>query len=1166
MSEQRPQPSGRATRESADEPSMEWLGELKSDADDPELQPVDPSVTQAFEAMLEEAKPADPASRPAQPEPAAAAAAVPSEPVVVQVDPAVQAALDAAALTAPPALPAPPGAVIEAADQDFARALAEERAATDQADPAPPTDDPNDYTALTPPPNPPAPSSGSQPIITPGTDPQPTVHPGTGPLPTVGPGTGPQPVVGHGTGPQPTVGPGTGPQPTVGPGTGPQPVVGQGTGPQPTVGPGTGPQPTVGPGTGPQPVVGQGTGPQPAVGRGTGPQPAVGPGTGPQPVLGRGTGPQPAVGPGTGPQPVVGPGTGPQPVVGPGTGPQPVVGSGTGPQPAVGPGTGLQPVRPNTGPLPVVGSGTGPQPRIGRGTGPQPAVGPGTGPQPAVGPGTGPQALVRVGTGPQPALEVAAVHHGTDTVAIAAASPERPQPFAELGMNEEEYQRLRHILGRRPTSAELAIYSVMWSEHCSYKSSKVHLRQFGDKAPKTDKLLVGMGENAGVVDIGQGWAVTFKVESHNHPSYVEPYQGAATGVGGIVRDIISMGARPIAVMDSLRFGPADAPDTQRVLPGVVAGVGGYGNSLGLPNIGGETAFDACYEQNPLVNALCVGVMKHEDIKRAAAPGPGNKVILFGALTGPDGIGGASVLASATFDEESHQKRPSVQVGDPFMEKLLIECCLELFREDLVVGIQDLGAAGVSCATTELAAAGTGGMHVDLDTVPLRDATLLPEEILMSESQERMMAVVSPDKVDRFMEICGRWEIPATVIGQVTDTRRLVMTWRGETIVDIPPITAVDEGPVYNRPLEPPADLGALQSDTPGRLTRPSSGDELRRTVLWLAGSPNLASKTWVTSQYDRYVLGNTVMAMPENAGVVRVDDESGLGIALSLDGNGRYSRLDPYAGAQLALSEAFRNVAATGARPLAVTNCLNFGSPEDPGVMWQFARAVEGLADGCQYLGVPVTGGNVSFYNQTGSTPINPTPVIGVLGVHDDVRRRVNMSLTTDGATIALLGETREEFGGSEWAHVVYGHLGGLPPLVDLKAEAALASVLVNAARDGLVTAVHDLSDGGLSQTLVESCLRGGLGARITLAGDPFTALFSESVARAMVVVMPGAESRLAALCESAGVPVAQLGVAGGDTLTVTGRAPEGDQQELFSIPIHEIREAHERMLPSYAD
>ena len=1033
--------SGRATREPSDEdePTLEWLGELKSDADDPELAPVNPAVTQAFEAMLEEAKPAGPPPAPSTPPAQPAAPQQPpaqsAPPPAVQVDPAAQAVFRAARRGS--------DAASEGAAQEFARALAEENR---RGDPAATAADPTMTT------------------------PDVTEH-------------------------------------------------------APPAAPGSGAQPLTGPSTGPQP--GQ-----------TGPIPAVGSGSGPQPAVGSGSGPQPAVGPGTGPLPSVGPGTGPIPAVGSGTGPQPAVGSGTGPQPAVGPGTG---------PIPAVGPGTGPQPVVAQGTGPQPAVGSGTGPQPAV-----------ASSGP--------AHPETDTVAVAAASPDRRQPYAELGMSDEEYRRVREILGRRPTSAELAIYSVMWSEHCSYKSSKVHLRQFKEKAPKTDKLLVGMGENAGVVDIGQGWAVTFKVESHNHPSYVEPYQGAATGVGGIVRDILSMGARPVAVMDSLRFGPADAPDTQRVLPGVVAGIGGYANSLGLPNIGGETVFDACYAQNPLVNALCVGVMRHEDIKRAAAPGPGNKVILFGALTGPDGIGGASVLASATFDEESQQKRPSVQVGDPFMEKLLIECCLELFKEDLVVGIQDLGAAGVSCATTELAAAGTGGMHIDLDAVPLRDETLRPEEILMSESQERMMAVVEPDKVDRFMEICDRWEVPATVIGTVTDTGRLVMTWRGETIVDIPPTTAADEGPVYDRPLSPPPDLGALQSDTPGRLTRPSNGEELRRTVLWLAASPNLSSKTWVTSQYDRYVLGNTVLAMPDNAGVVRIDDESGLGIALSLDGNSRYTRLDPYAGAQLALSEAYRNVAATGARPLAVTNCLNFGSPEDPGVMWQFARAVEGLADACRYLGIPVTGGNVSFYNQTGDTPINPTPVVGVLGVHDDVRRRVNMSLTTDGATLALLGETREEFGGSEWAHVVYGHLGGLPPLVDLKAEAALASVLVSAIRDGLVTVVHDLSDGGLSQTLVEACLRGSLGARITLPGDPFVALFSESVARAMVAVRPGAEARLAALCESAGVPVTQIGVAGGDSLTVSGMTPDGEQQELFSIPLYELREAHERMVPSYAD
>ncbi|HEU5156702.1 MAG TPA: phosphoribosylformylglycinamidine synthase subunit PurL [Streptosporangiaceae bacterium] len=755
-----------------------------------------------------------------------------------------------------------------------------------------------------------------------------------------------------------------------------------------------------------------------------------------------------------------------------------------------------------------------------------------------------------------------------DTVEIARNDPGRPQPYAELGLADDEYDRIRAILGRRPTSAELAIYSVMWSEHCSYKSSKVHLRQFAAKAPRSGALLVGMGENAGVVDIGQGWAVTFKVESHNHPSYVEPYQGAATGVGGIVRDIIAMGARPVAVMDSLRFGPADARDTRRVLPGVVAGIGGYGNCLGLPNIGGELVFDPCYAQNPLVNALCVGVLRHADIQRAAAPGPGNKVILYGSGTGPDGIGGASVLASATFDEESARKRPSVQVGDPFMEKLLVECSLELFREGLVVGIQDLGAAGISCATTELAAAGTGGMRVTLDDVPLRDPTLRPEEILMSESQERMMAVVAPRDVERFLEICAKWEVPATVIGEVTDGTSLVMTWRGQVIVDIPPGTAADEGPVYERPYEPPADLPSLQADGAGRLPRPGDADELRKTVLWLAASPNLADKSWLTSQYDRYVLGNTVLAMPEDAGLLRVDDvpppaddqdgqpgQGGLGIALSLDGNGRYARLDPYAGAQLALSEAYRNVAATGARPLAVTNCLNFGSPEDPGVMWQFARAVEGLADACQALGTPVTGGNVSFYNQTGSTAINPTPVIGVLGVHDDVRRRLSMAFITEGASLMLLGETREEFGGSEWAHVVYGHLGGLPPLVDLAAEQALASVLVTGAREGILAAAHDLSDGGLSQALVESCLRGGLGCRISLPGDPFVELFSESVARAVVAVRPGAEGRLAALCEAAGVPVRRIGVVGGDALEL---------ENFFSVPLAELRQAHQVTLPNY--
>jgi phosphoribosylformylglycinamidine synthase len=739
-----------------------------------------------------------------------------------------------------------------------------------------------------------------------------------------------------------------------------------------------------------------------------------------------------------------------------------------------------------------------------------------------------------------------------DTVDRAAATPGRPQPHAELGLTDAEYARVRQILGRRPTDAELAIYSVMWSEHCSYKSSRVHLRQLADTAPPAGLLLAGIGQNAGVVDIGQGYAVTFKIESHNHPSYVEPFQGAATGVGGIVRDILAMGARPVAVMDALRFGPADAPDTRRVLPGVVGGISFYGNCLGLPNIGGELSFDPCYAGNPLVNALCVGVMRHGDLKLASASGPGNKVILFGSRTGPDGIGGASVLASASFAGAGEgAKRPSVQVGDPFMEKLLVECCLELYAAGLVVGIQDLGAAGVACATTELAAGGGTGMRVSLDAVPLRDGSLGPAEILMSESQERMMAITEPGGAEVFLEICARWEVPATVIGEVTDTGRLEMSWHGEQVVDIPPGSAADDGPLYHRPARRPASQDKLQADDAAALPRPggtAAGAELRATLLALLGSPDAADKTWVTEQYDRYVRGNTVLAMPQDAGVIRIDAGTGLGVALATDGNGRYCKLDPYAGTQLALAEAYRNVAATGARPLAVTNCLNFGSPEDPAVMWQFTEAVRGLADGCMALGVPVTGGNVSFYNQTGSAAIHPTPVIGVLGIHDDVRLRLSIGFHRSGAAIVLLGTTADELGGSLWAQVTHGHLGGLPPAADLAAERALAAVLRAGAAGQLLAAAHDLSDGGLAVALAECCLAGGGGCMVALPGDPFTCLFSESAARAVVAVQPGAEREFAALCTEHGVPAAVLGTTGGTGLEVAG---------CFSVPLAELGTAH---------
>ncbi len=750
-----------------------------------------------------------------------------------------------------------------------------------------------------------------------------------------------------------------------------------------------------------------------------------------------------------------------------------------------------------------------------------------------------------------------------DTVERAAATPDQVQPFRELGLKDDEYARIREILGRRPTDAELAMYSVMWSEHCSYKSSKVHLRYFGETT--TDEMrahmLAGIGENAGVVEIGDGWAVTFKVESHNHPSYVEPYQGAATGVGGIVRDIMAMGARPVAVADPLRFGPADAPDTARVLPGVVAGVGGYGNSLGLPNIGGEVVFDQSYLGNPLVNALCVGALRVQDLHLAFASGTGNKIVLFGARTGLDGIGGVSVLASETFsgDEDApsgRRKLPSVQVGDPFAEKVLIECCLELFEAGLVVGIQDLGGAGLSCATSELAGAGDGGMHVELDAVPLRATGMTPAEILSSESQERMCAVVRPEHVEEFLRVCRRWEVLATVIGEVTSGDRLVITWHGDTVVDVPPRTVAHDGPVYRRPVRRGGAQDALVADLPDRLPRPETPTELRAEILRMVASPNLCSRAWVTDQYDRYVRGNTASAQPADAGVVRIDEQTGRGIAVATDCNARFVALDPYLGAQLALAEAYRNVATSGAVPLAVTNCLNFGSPENPHVMWQFSEAVRGLADGCAVLGVPVTGGNVSFYNQTGDRPILPTPVVGVLGVLDDVARRVPSGFTRDGDAVLLLGTTRDELGGSEWAHVVHGHLGGRPPTVDLAAERRLAQLVAHCAEDALLTGAHDLSDGGLAQALVEACLVGGRGARVALPAslDPFVALFAESAARMIITVAPEHAAAVQERAVRARVPVTELGGTGGTSMEI---------DTLMSLGLDELRAAWSATLPS---
>ena len=741
-----------------------------------------------------------------------------------------------------------------------------------------------------------------------------------------------------------------------------------------------------------------------------------------------------------------------------------------------------------------------------------------------------------------------------DTVAAAQANPDLEQPYASLGLKDDEYARIKEILGRRPTDAELAMYSVMWSEHCSYKSSKVHLRYFGETMTEemSEKILAGIGENAGVVDIGGGNAVTFRVESHNHPSYVEPHQGAATGVGGIVRDIMAMGARPIAVMDQLRFGPADAPDTSRVLPGVVDGISHYGNCLGLPNIGGETVFDESYAGNPLVNALCVGTLKVEDLKLAFASGLGNKVMLFGSRTGLDGIGGVSVLASDTFEEGAERKLPAVQVGDPFAEKVLIECCLDLYRAGVVVGIQDLGGAGLACATSELAAAGDGGMEINLDAVPLRAENMLAAEILSSESQERMCAIVRPEDVARFREICAHWDVTCAEIGEVTDGEHLLIRHRGELVVDAPAHTIAHEGPVYERPWARPEWQDEVQQFQ--GVEKPTDPEAMKAALLAMVGSPALCSRAFITDQYDRYVRGNTVQAQNANAGVLRIDEQTHRGVAVSADASGRYTKLDPNMGARLALAEAYRNVAVTGARPVAVTNCLNFGSPEDPAVMWQFREAVHGLADGAKELVIPVSGGNVSFYNQTGSEAILPTPVVGVLGVIDDVRESVRNKLGTVSGTeeLYLLGQTFDEFGGSIWQQVSGAGLSGLPPQVDLANEEKLMEFFQ---QPGVVSAAHDVSEGGVAQAIAELAIYSNKGMSLDVSGvydDVFTALFSESASRVVVAATDGAA--VVRRAQELGIPVVKIG----ETIDEPVVRVEGK----FEVPVAELTRAWTETLP----
>ena len=707
-----------------------------------------------------------------------------------------------------------------------------------------------------------------------------------------------------------------------------------------------------------------------------------------------------------------------------------------------------------------------------------------------------------------------------------------------LGLTDDEAARISEILGRAPNELELAMYAVMWSEHCSYKSSRAHLGRLPTTAPW---VLVGPGENAGVVDVGDGIAVALRIESHNHPSAIEPYHGAATGVGGILRDIFTMGARPIAVLDSLHFGPLDNARSRWHLEGVVNGISGYGNSVGVPTVGGELAFGPGFAENPLVNVMCVGLLTHDHLVLARASGVGNLAVLLGSATGRDGIGGVSVLASAGFgdgdgdgDGEEHDaKRPSVQVGDPFEEKRLIEACLALYDAGLVAGIQDLGGAGLTCATSETAARGGVGMDVDVTTVPLREAGMVPAEILTSESQERMLAIVRPDDLDEVLDLCRRWEVRATVVGRVTDghSLRILDGPDGPVLADVPAKTLEEGAPRYERPMRPPADLEARRADDPARLPAPSDcGADLVAM---------LADTSWVWSQYDHQLFLNTVEGPGGDATVLRLKapglPPTGRGLALTVDSNSRWCDLDPRLGTALVVAEAALNLACVGGRPLAVVNCLNFGNPEHPEVMWQLSEAVDGMAEACSALSVPVVGGNVSLYNSSNGRDIDPTPVVGMLGVVDRLDRRPPGVRLLEGGRILLLGDPgRPTLSGSRWAETAHGHRGGPLPELDLAAHASLCRLVVELVASGLVAGVHDVSDGGLGVALAEMAVRSGVG--FTVGGvDGHTGLFGEVPSRVVVCARPDAVAAVTTACHAAGVPVADLGEAGGGRLVVAG-------------------------------
>jgi len=717
-----------------------------------------------------------------------------------------------------------------------------------------------------------------------------------------------------------------------------------------------------------------------------------------------------------------------------------------------------------------------------------------------------------------------------------------PELIAEHNLSTDEYSRIVKILGREPNLVELGIFSAMWSEHCSYKSSRVHLKKFPTSG---HRVIQGPGENAGIVDIGDGLAVAFKMESHNHPSFIEPYQGAATGVGGILRDIFTMGARPIASLNSLRFGSLSAPRMRHLVDGVVRGIAGYGNCMGIPTVGGETTFHPGYNGNILVNVMNVGIVRKDRIFLGRAEGPGNPVVYVGSRTGRDGIHGATMASEEFIGDETKQKKPTVQVGDPFTEKLLLEACLELFKTDAVVGIQDMGAAGLTSSAFEMAGRAGSGVEIDLSKVPVRETGMTPYEIMLSESQERMLLVARRDRLGRVFEIFRKWDLEAAEIGTVTDSGRVVLFFEGKIVADLPAEPLSREAPLYDRPRAAPAPVPAPSwPDEP----EPSDyGDCLRRI---LAG-PNVAEKSWIWTQYDHMVGTNTVERPGGDAAVVRIKGTR-KALALKSDVNPFFCALDPYRGAALAVAEAARSIACVGARPLAITDCLNFGNPEKPEVMGQFEAAVRGIADACRALDIPVVSGNVSFYNETDGRAIPPTPTVGMVGLLDDVEKRVRLPFRRVGDVIALLGQTREELGGSEFLRVIRRRDEGPCPEVDVAAEKRLVELLASLAEQGRLASAHDLSDGGLAVALAECAMNSGLGARVALDADlrPSSLLFGETPGRVLVSFGADEEAAIRAEAEGFAVPFGLVGQTGGERLRITA-----GPSVLIDESVEELRE-----------